>query len=192
MRILVTCFEPFGGQMENSSRRAAMALPGRIGFAEIYKAILPVSWSRVGLELGSAVEREVPDMLLMTGQAAGSDRINIERLGINLSNGVDGDGESRADLPVIHGAPDAHFSTFDFCAVRAALEAEEIKSAYSFSAGTYLCNFALYYALDKYPSLPAGFLHLPLVTGQADDRPTVGADTLTRALEVSIRAMIDG
>ena len=48
------------------------------------KVILPVSWSGAWGRLLAAWEDFSPDGVLMTGLAGGSDRIRVERVGINL------------------------------------------------------------------------------------------------------------
>ena len=119
-KILVTGFEPFGGDTKNPSGDAVRALP----FSEEYemrKLILPVSWSRAFPEIEKVWDEWKPDAVLMVGLAAGASAIRIERVGINLCgatkdiDGVyaDGSPDSEAERTILTGTADAYFSTYD-------------------------------------------------------------------------------
>ena len=73
--LLITGFEPFGGDARNPSGESVLAL--KYENAEIRKLILPVSWERAFPEIEKVWNDWKPDALLMVGLAAGSAAIRI-------------------------------------------------------------------------------------------------------------------
>ena len=150
-KILVTGFEPFGGDSRNPSGEAVRALK-ESGDCEIRKLILPVSWKRAFPEIEKVWDIWKPDALLMVGLAAGSSAIRVERLGVNLCGTTedidgayaDGSADHAGECPVIAGEREAFFTTYDSEGILFALKGAEIPAKYSFSAGTYICNYLLY------------------------------------------------
>ena len=69
MKLLLTCFEPFGGLSTNSSMETAAALTGRLPGVTMVKKLLPVSFDMAHLRLYEAMDEEKPDMVICTGQA---------------------------------------------------------------------------------------------------------------------------
>ena len=191
MKILVTGFEPFGGQTVNPSWLAVRTLPEEIGSAQLVRAELPVEWSRTGRSLLDQIEKNAPDAILLTGQAGGADCVRIERVGLNLCDSASPDnaGEIRRDTPVAPGAPAAIFSTFDYARILSALTEAGLPARYSYSAGTYLCNCALFTALNAAPGLPVGFIHLPWLPEQNMPGFSMPLEEQTRALYLAVRAM---
>ena len=155
--VLVTGFQPFGGQTVNPSWLAVSRLPEEIGHAPIHRAELPVKWFAVLDCLEALAEQYRPDILLLTGQAGGRDALCLERVGINLceAKGADNDGLVLQDTPIFPEGPAAYFS-----------------NRYSFSAGAYLSNHVLYGALHlgatRFPEMKSLFLHVPYLPEQAE------------------------
>ena len=56
MKVLVTGFEPFGGEQRNPSAEIVESLPDRLGEAEIIKLILPVVKGKASTAIQKAVE----------------------------------------------------------------------------------------------------------------------------------------
>lgn len=200
-KILVTGFEPFGGDSFNPSSEAVRRLDDTEQY-RLLKVTLPVTWQETVPTLFRAWDSFSPDAVLMTGLAGGSDRIRVERVGINLcgaSRDNDGrypDGSSDNAVEKIissHGA-DAYFATYDDKGILAALRGAGIPAAFSFSAGTYLCNHILYSALEKNKmeagKVSIGFLHLPYAEGMKPDVPALPMDTLVEALKLALAHMI--
>jgi pyroglutamyl-peptidase len=197
--VLVTGFEPFGGETVNPSMAAVRALadsppPGVV----LHTAILPVSFRRTGPALRAAVTRYRPDIVIATGQAGGRPDISVERIGINVTAlGVaDNDGALIVDAAVIEGGPAAYFATMPVDVVVAALHAACVPAQLSNSAGTHLCNHVLYLlghlAATERPGLCAGFLHLPFLPEQATrlaNQPSMALPTLVAALNATIGAL---
>ena len=127
---------------------------------------------------------------LLTGQAGGADRIRVERVGLNLrdSRSADNAGVIVRDTPIFEGTPAAYFSTFAYKEILDALTGAGLPAAYSFSAGTYLCNEALYTALHMLPDVPCGFIHLPFLPEQSEKHFTLPLDKQILALQLVLNA----
>ena len=200
VKILLTGFEPFGKDGRNPSSEAVERLSAVRG-AELEKVILPVSWSGAWGRLLAAWEDFSPDGVLMTGLAGGSDRIRVERVGINLCgaakdnlgkypNGTESDAKERK---ICEAGAAAYFSTYNEKGILDALHGAGVPAGYSFSAGTYLCNYVLYSALYKIAreqkNIKAGFLHVPYAQGQREGVPCLAMDTIVLALELALSNM---
>jgi pyroglutamyl-peptidase len=172
--LLVTGFEPFGGESVNPSWECAAALPEAIGDVRIVRAKLPVVWGRINGELNALLDAHGPDAVLSLGQAGGRNAINIERVAINLRDSVNADnaGIVKQNEPVVLGGPDGLFSTLPCYEMKNALDAAHIPAAFSYTAGPYLCNDAMYVALYRasldMPRMIAGFVHVPYMKGQSE------------------------
>ena len=107
--ILVTGFEPFGGEAVNASWEAARKLEGwrRGGFATIAR-LLPCAYDASVRELIQAIETLRPEAILMTGQAARRGLICVERFARNLDDAAAPDnlGVVRTAATILEGAPE--------------------------------------------------------------------------------------
>ena len=195
MKILLTGFEPFGGEKINPSWEAVRGVGEEIPGAAIERLCLPVEWRRGQEMLSQAIERLRPDCVLMTGQAGGCAGVSIERVAINLcETGIaDNAGEQKCGEAVEPDGPTAYFATYPYREMLAALRAAKIPASFSFSAGAYLCNCVMYRALHlqatAYPKMAAGFLHLPYLPEQTQDKPSMPLETMVRALEACLSAI---
>ena len=194
MKLLITGFEPFGGEKINPSWEAVRGM-GEIPGTEVTKLHLPVEWDRAQAILQAKIHELNPDCVLMCGQAGGRAGVTIERVAINLCETAapDNEGVTKIGEPVEKGGPDAYFATYPYRAMLDALKAAEIPSSFSFSAGAYLCNCVMYRALHMqatvYPSMQAGFIHLPYLPEQTQDKPSLPLEVQTKAIEVIASAI---
>ena len=149
MKILVTGFEPFGSHRSNPSWDAVEALPEEIEGVQIVKRKLPVSFRRFSAPLEAAIEEERPDGLICVGLAGGEDKVSVERVGINLMEAriPDNDGFQPFDTPIRPDGDTAYFSTLPVKRMAKAVESRGIACCVSYSAGTFVCNAALYTGL---------------------------------------------
>ena len=165
-QILLTGFEPFGGDAVNPSQAVAVALHGElIGGARVHALVLPCVFGEAVSALEMALRRR-PVLVLALGLAASRDEVSIERVAINVDDAriADNVGAQPIDEPVIAGAPAAYFSTLPVKAIVAALRNAGLPAAVSQTAGTYVCNhvfFALMHRLRRRAAVRAGFIHLP-------------------------------
>lgn len=83
-KLLITGFEPFGGDAINPSWDAVDRLPDVINGYMLYKIKLPVVFREAARIVLSAAEDIMPDVILSVGQAGGRASITPEMVGINL------------------------------------------------------------------------------------------------------------
>jgi len=188
-RILMTGFEPFGGQKINPSWQAVQGVTAPEG-VELIRRELPVRWYDTSAAVKALIDELHPAAVLLTGQAGGAERIRVERVGLNLrdAGAADNAGIVVRDTPVIENAPTAYFSTFAYKEILAALTNAGLPAAYSFSAGAYLCNEALYTALHLLPEAKCGFIHLPFLPEQSDRHFTLPLEKQILALQLVLNA----
>lgn len=86
MKILVTGFNPFGGEAVNPAYEAVKLLPDTIAGAEIIKKEIPTEFDRSVKEIEAAIEAYRPDIVLNVGQAGGRTCVTVEKIGINLAD----------------------------------------------------------------------------------------------------------
>jgi pyroglutamyl-peptidase len=171
MRVLVTGFEPFGGHPENVSWEVARRVSCYSADGlELAVELLPVSFTRVAHSLHKAVERYTPDVVIMLGQSALTDRVKLERVALNLMDSAmgDNDGYKPNEEPIYSGENNALFTTLPIKRLHAAIVDDGIPAKISTSAGVYVCNRLYYEALRmcKCGTMQALFIHLPLYEEQ--------------------------
>lgn len=199
-RILVTGFDPFGGERVNPSYEAVKRLPDQIGGAEVVKLELPTAFEASGSRLEEAIEACHPDVVLCVGQAGGRSGIAVERVAVNLRDAriPDNAGVQPGDEPVKADGANAYFSSLPVKAIVNGLTGQGIPAEVSYTAGTYVCNSLMYTLLywieRKDPRMKGGFLHVPYTMEQAADKsvgtPGMDLSQITRALEVAIQIII--
>ncbi|CAI1492615.1 Pyrrolidone-carboxylate peptidase [Thermococcus nautili] len=198
MKVLVTGFEPFGGEEINPSWEAVKALPEELNGATLLKVQLPVSFTRVREILPRLITKERPDIVLLTGQAGGRPNVTVERVAINVMDSTmpDNDGFKPEDEPVFEGAPDAYFATIPIKAVVKALRNAGIPAGVSNTAGTYVCNTAMFTALHTIAvsgmETKAGFIHVPFSHAQALEkpRPSMAQETINEAIRKALEMLV--
>jgi pyroglutamyl-peptidase len=179
MRILVTGFEPFGGQSLNPSWEVARALHGTsldgAQDAQLVALQLPCVFAQALPALQDALANHRPDIVLALGQAEGRCDFSVERVAINVMDAriPDNAGDQPIDVPVIAGGPAAYFSTLPIKALVSGLRASGFAASVSQTAGTFVCN-QVFYALQHTlagQGVHSGFVHLPLLPEQAAGWP---------------------
>lgn len=186
MRILITGFEPFGGEHINPSWEAVSRLPDKIGGAEIVKRRLPVSYAGSEAALARLIDELKPGYVIATGQAGGRTGISVECCALNRDHTEmsDNDGDRRLYAPIAEGGSAALFTDAPAARIIEAVREAGLPCAPSFSAGTYVCNHVYYRLLS---SMGRGlFVHVPFVPAQVPggDRPTMELPDIARALEI--------
>ena len=195
--VLVTGFEPFGGDVVNPSAEIARALDGRvIAGRSVIGAVLPCVFQTSTPELARLLRRHCPAVVIATGLAGGRAEITPERVAINLDDAriPDNAGAQPIDLPVVRGGPAAYWSRLPIKAIVAALRERGIPAAVSQTAGTFVCNhvyYALMHALRRQPGLKAGFIHVPGLPGQVRrGQPSLSQAKMIEAIEIAIEATL--
>lgn len=175
--VLITGFEPFGGESVNPSGQVAQALDGHvIGGARVAGRVLPCAFDDAIGALDAALDELQPSLVLALGQAAGRCEVSFERVAINLVDAriPDNRGDQPVDEPVLPGAPAALFTSLPVKAMARALREHGIPAGLSLSAGSFVCNalfFALMHRLATRRGVRGGFVHLPLLPEQAARQP---------------------
>jgi len=198
--ILLTGFEPFGGETTNPSwtaARGAAALLQAEGL-EVAAVELPCVFGDAIAVLQAAMAEHGPELVICAGQAGGRARISLERIAVNCDDAriPDNAGNAPVDEPVVPGGPAAYFSTLPVKAALAALGSAGIPAEVSQTAGTYVCNHVFYglmHALRLTPGTRGGFVHVPYAPDQV--RPGSGVASLplehmTQALAVVVRTAL--
>lgn len=194
--VLLTGFEPFGGERINPSQEIVRALDGEIVQAHrIIGAILPVTFAATVPHLQDLLGKHRPALVLALGQAGGRSELSLERVAINLIDAriVDNDGAQPVDAPVVDGAPPAYFSTLPVKAIEARLRALGIPAGASLSAGSFVCNQA-FYALahllaTRHPEVRGGFMHVPWLPQQAalhSGQPSMALDVMIEGVRAAL------
>jgi pyroglutamyl-peptidase len=171
--ILLTGFEPFGGEAVNPSWQVARALDGAVvADASVHALQLPCVFGAALAALDAALARTRPTLVLALGQAGGRDGFTVERVAINIDDAriADNAGQRPIDLPVLPAGPAAYFATLPIKALVAALQQAGWPAAVSQTAGTYVCNHVFYglmHRLRRRHGVRAGFMHLPWLPEQA-------------------------
>ena len=113
MKLLLTCFEAFGGEAENASARCAALLPEQIGRWTLCKRKLPVVFGLAGERCCALLEELRPDAVLMLGQAAGRAAVTPELLARNwrYARLPDNRGSMPLGESIVPGGQDALFAT---------------------------------------------------------------------------------
>lgn len=199
--VLLTGFEPFGGESINPSWQVAQALHGQvIGGWPVVAAQLPCVFATAPRALQAALRRHRPRAVLCLGLAGSRSAISFERVAINWVDAriPDNAGAQPVDQPVQSHGPAAHFTGLPIKALAWRLQQAGLPAELSFSAGSFVCNqvfYALMQALRRRPGVPGGFVHLPPLPEQAGAHP--GARPLAlaaqvQALQVVVQALAEG
>ncbi len=196
MKILLSAFEPFGGEKVNASQEALKLIVPRDGM-ELIKITVPTVFGFAGKTLLEAVRRERPEVVICLGQASGRTAVTPERAALNVRDAAipDNAGYQPQDEPVVPGAPEAYFSTLPLKAMTAAARQAGFAAEISNSAGTFVCNdlmYSLLHALGReFPSVRCGFIHIPacVLSDQAPQTPVMPSKTAAAAIETMLAAL---
>ena len=198
MLILVTGFEPFGGESINPAWLAVERLENNFDGAEIKKLLLPVCFGAAGDAVREAILSHKPDAVIMVGQAGGRKSIAVETTAVNLDNTTcpDNAGDCPVNVRIREDGPDTLPATIPVDAACEAINALGVPAELSSGAGTYVCNHIMYCAFDtiraEKMACRAGFIHVPYIPEQAERKnaPSMLLDDMVRALGAVVRTLI--
>ena len=198
MKVLVTGFEPFLQNKQNSSWAVAEKVAAfRIDGVLIVVEQLPVSFDRVGDRLRELVAKHSPNLIILLGQAGGIDCVKVERVALNLmdAKNADNDGFIPDEVPININAPTALITSTPIKRLVADVEKKGIPVKLSNSCGLYVCNRAYYEALticNETPGVQALFVHLPYYEGQTllnGNSPTLSLGIMAEAIKIIIEKL---
>ncbi|NUU78425.1 pyroglutamyl-peptidase I [Paenibacillus xylanilyticus] len=203
MKILVSGFEPFGGDAVNPTGELMAALAQEVvEGAELKTVLLPVHFDECADLLIAEMEAYRPEVVIACGLAKGRTAVTPERIAVNVKDippgsYADNQGQRPVDEPITEGSPDGLFSTLPIRAMVNEMIAAGIPAAVSNTAGTYICNNTMYRVLDRIrlEQLPirAGFVHFPASTEMSLLQPSVPSlpiGVMLDALRVMIRTVV--
>jgi pyroglutamyl-peptidase len=203
MKLLLTAFDPFGGDKVNPALEAVKLVRDRIGDTEIVKLEVPTVFRKSIDTVAEAVERERPDAVLCVGQAGGRFDVTPERVAINVDDARIADNEGNQPAGPVYGdGPAAYFATLPVKAMARKIREAGLPSSVSNTAGTFVCNHLMYgllYRLEKLreqehcSGIRGGFIHVPFIPEQVLNRPapapSMALADIVRALEAAITAI---
>ena len=196
--ILLTGFEPFGGEDFNPSfavARQAAHILGAQGL-QVHAAELPCAFATAPAVLDHLLESHRPSVVISLGLAAGRTTMGLEKVAINHIDAriADNAGDQPIDRPVVAGAPAAYFATLPLKAALQALREpapgrDAIEVNISYSAGSFVCNqvfYALMHRTIGVPGIHAGFIHVPWM-----DATHPGFEEMATAVAAVARLALD-
>ena len=194
--LLITGFDPFGGETVNPSWEAVRLLPERIGAYRLVKQQLPTVYGRAAEVAIAKAEEISPDAIICIGQAGKRAAVTPEVIGINLREGSipDNAGVLLTDTPIDLQGPAAYFATLPVRDMVGAIRAASLPASLSYSAGAFVCNDLLYSLLHRFrgTSLPIGFIHVPFLPEQAGEGvPSMTLADIVAALTAAISVLSD-
>lgn len=193
-KLLITGFDPFGGESINPSWEAVKRLEDTIGNYELIKVQVHTEFGKCFADAISACSGITPDAVISVGQAGGRSGLAVEVVGINLREAriADNSGFQPKNMPVIEGGPAAYFSTLPVREMVSAAQAAGYPAALSFSAGAFVCNDLLYSVLHHFDgtSTKAAFIHVPFLPEQAkENAPFMQLEDMVNALTAVIASL---
>lgn len=200
MKVLITGFDPFGGENINTALEAVKLLPENIAGAEIIKLEIPTVFVKALEKIEEAIIKNNPKIVISVGQAGGRFGVTPERVAINLDDAriKDNEGNQPIDISIFEDGENAYFSTLPIKAMVREMSQGGIPSSVSNTAGTFVCNHVMYgilYLADKkYPGIKGGFIHVPYIPGQVVTKPTMPSMSLSdisKGIELSIKAAVE-
>ena len=199
MKLLLTAFDPFGGDAINPALEAVKLVADKIGRFDIVKLEVPTVFRKSIDTVAKAIEEEKPDVVLCIGQAGGRFEITPERVAINVDDAriKDNEGNQPIDTKIFEDGENAYFTTLPIKAMVEAIREANLPAAVSNTAGTFVCNHLMYGVLytlaKKYPHIKGGFTHVPFIPAQVARRtpvaPYMALEDIKRGLEAAIAAI---
>lgn len=200
MKVLITGFDPFGGEAINPAWEAVNALPREIDGIEIIKVQIPTVFKKSAQKLFETIDTVKPDAVICVGQAGGRFDFNVERIAINVDDAriPDNEGKQPIDEKIFEDGENAYFATLPIKAMVEEAKKAGVPASVSNTAGTFVCNHIMYsllYYLNKNNlNIRGGFIHVPYIAQQVigkKNMPFMEVTTITKGLEASIRSLKD-
>lgn len=200
MRILITAFDPFGGERVNPALEAVKLLPDNIGTHKIDKLEIPTVFHKSKDVILSQMKQHEYDIVLAIGQAGGRYELTPERVGINVDDAriADNEGNQPIDEVIQVDGNAAYFSNLPVKRITEAIKAQGVPARLSNTAGTFVCNHILYQLgylhATQFPKIKFGFIHVPFVPEQVTDKPekpSMSLETMRMGLYAALEAMIE-
>nr|WP_320146536.1 pyroglutamyl-peptidase I [uncultured Anaeromusa sp.] len=200
MKVLLTGFDPFGGEAVNPALEAVKQLNGVvIAEANVVTREIPTVRGKAIEALERAIREVQPDVVIAVGQAGGRVDITPERVAINVDDFriPDNEGNQAVDEAVVADGPAAYWSTLPIKKIVAVLREDGIPASVSNSAGTFVCNHVFYglmhYLQQEGNIRRGGFIHIPYLPAQAaklTGQPSMALDIVTEGLRRAVEVVL--
>jgi len=200
MKILLTGFEPFGGEIINPAYEILKTLPESINGHKLVKRQIPTSYNESINEIKTLLETEKPNVVLSLGQAGGSHGLVVEKVGLNLrdANAPDNDGHRASHEIIFEDGDTAYYSNLPVKAMVKRIMENNVPASLSYSAGAYVCNNVLYallyFAKNHYNNMRCGFIHVPYFPEQIIGKRNtfyMTPEEMARGLMAAIQAITE-
>ena len=190
-KLLITGFDPFGGNDVNPSWEAVKLLPEQVGEYRIHKMAIPTVFGAAAQMILAEAEELLPDVILCVGLAGGRDAVTPERIAVNIRDArvADNAGCQPKGERIVADGPAAYFATAPAEKMAQAIRDAQIPGAVSNTAGTFVCNDVLYSLLHHYAGthVRCGFIHVPWLPQQGT--PSLPLEDTVKALEAAVSAL---
>ena len=200
MKVLVTGFDPFGGESINPAWEAVKVIKDEIAGAEIVKMQIPTVVGKSIAKIHDKMVEINPDIVIAVGQAGGRFGVTPERVAINVTDAriPDNEGNQPMDEPIFADGDAAYFSNLPVKAMVQEIKNAGYPTSLSNTAGTYICNHVmygiLYYIQKEFPNVRGGFIHVPFAASQVVNKPntpSMAIADITAAIEAAIKAAVE-
>lgn len=199
MKILLTAFDPFGGDKVNPALEAVKLVSDTVAGAEVIKLEVPTVFKKSIDKVAAAMQEHQPDAVLCIGQAGGRYALTPERVAINLDDARirDNEGNQPIDIPIFEDGKPAYFASLPIKAMVQAIKEAGLPASVSNTAGTFVCNHLMYgvlYHIEKsFPGMRGGFMHVPYIPQQVvnlADTPSMSMTDIAKGIEAAISAIV--
>jgi pyroglutamyl-peptidase len=176
-KILITGFEPFGGESLNPSQILLEKLQRDSAFlAQADFALLPVAFAEAKPKIQNLLLHNAYDRVFLLGQAGGRETVCLEQVALNWMGGVrDEGGFLPEDGTIELLAPAAYISDLPLRALSKKLKDKGFPVSLSLSAGAFLCNFVYFLSCQILEKQGRGakalFVHVPYLPEQVAAKP---------------------
>lgn len=193
-KVLLTGFEPFGGEEINPSWEAVKQLNGEvIDEIELVAERIPTVYRESIDALEKHIEKHQPDLVICVGQAGGRLHVTPEKVAINLDEAriPDNAGNQPIDEPIAENGPAAYFTGLPIKRMVEEMKAENVPASVSYTAGTFVCNHVFYGLMDYInrteSKIRGGFIHIPFITEQVVEKqaPALSLDTIVKGIKIA-------
>jgi pyroglutamyl-peptidase len=200
MKILLTAFDPFGGEPVNPAQEAVAAVSDTVAGAEIVKCVVPTVFGKSIDTVYAAMKKENPDVTFCIGQAGGRVGLTPERVAINLDDEriEDNEGNQPFDKVIREDGENAYFTSLPVKAMVNKIKEAGVPASVSYTAGTFVCNHLMYGVLynisREFPNMKGGFMHVPFLHEQVLNRantPSLSKDDIVKGIEAAITAIVE-
>ena len=192
MSILVFGFEPFLEFDENPTQLLVQRLDARTFKGErVTGVVLPVDYKRAERSITRSIDRVKPELAICFGLAAGREKIMPEKIAVNyrFAQRTDKAGRRMAGSPIDPSGPDGLFTNLPVEGLVASLNEHGIPASLSLSAGSYVCNNAMFVIVREARSrgFAGGLVHVPChsewIAKKKKQMPSLPLETLQRGAE---------